>query len=94
MSYNIYPVTENKLKYDGYRVKVNGIDVELNTARVSAVPFNRRWPGHQRSIDQTELIHFLSLETDEPLSFEIKPKEKFENVVIRPITLGIKPEIT
>ena len=61
MSYRVYPVTETELKHTGYRIKINGQDVETNTARVSAIPFNRRWPGHQRSEDQTELINFISL---------------------------------
>lgn len=94
MSLNIYPVTETDLNYNGYEIKINGTKVISNTARVSAMPFNRRWPGHQRSIDQTELINFLSLETDEALTFEIKPKTPFENVVIRPFSLGIEPKIT
>ncbi len=93
MSYKIYPITPTHLSHDGYQIKINGVSVSANTARVSAFPFNRRWPGHQRSLDQTELINFLSLETDEPLTFEITPKMPFENVVIRPTTLGITPEV-
>lgn len=94
MSWKNYPVTKTELNHDGYEVKVNGENVSLDAARVSSYPFNRRWPGHQRSIDQTHLVNFLSLEADEPLKFEIKPKEKFEKVNIRPISLGIEPEIT
>lgn len=92
--FKVYPVTETELKYDGYRIKINGEEVTPNVARVSAVPFNRRWPGHQRDVSQSELINFLSLETDEPLHFEITPKEGFERVVVRPESLGIQPEIT
>jgi len=94
MSINIYPVTQTKDHIENYKVKVNGQQVTLDTARVSAFPFNRRWPGHQRSIDQTELINFLSLETDDELTFDIKPKEAFEKVIIRPLSLKINPEIT
>lgn len=94
MSYKVYPVTETELSHDAYTVKINGKEAELNTARVSAFPFNRRWPGKQRSADQSELVNFISLETDEELSFEIVPKEPFENVEIRPRELGIVPEIT
>jgi len=78
---------------DDYRVCVNGKEVEANTARVSAMPFNRRWPGHQRQLDQSEIIQFLSLATDEPLSFEITPREPFESVKIRPASLGIVPTV-
>ena len=94
MSYKIYDVTKTQINCDNYEVKINGQKVRLNTARVSAYPFNRRWPGHQRDIKQTELINFLSLETDEVLEFEIQPKEKFDNAIIRPVSLGIIPEIT
>ena len=94
MGFKVYPVTPTELCHDGYEIKINGKSVPQNTARVSRIPFNRRWPGHQRSKDQTELINFLSLETDEPLHFEIKPKKPFEKVVIRPVTLGITPEVT
>lgn len=94
MSYKIYPMTKTEHSHNGYEIKINGKEVTPDTARVSAVSFNRRWPGHQRSIDQTELINFLSLETEEALKFEIKPQKPFEEVVIRPVTLGIKPQVT
>lgn len=94
MSYKVYETTETELNYDGYKIKINGVDVKPNTARVSAVPFNRRWPGHQRGLEQTELINFLSLETNQELSFEITPKEKFEKVIVRPLSLNINPQIT
>ena len=93
MSYRIYPIIPTEMTSDDYRVKINGKEVSLDTARVSAVPFNRRWPGHQRQIEQSEIVQFLSLSTDEPLTFEITPKEPFKEVKIRPKSLGIVPEI-
>ena len=80
MAFNIYPVIKTENQCEDYKVKINGKQVELNTARVSAVPFNRRWPGHQRGPEQTELINFLSCASDEPLTFEITPKNPFENI--------------
>jgi len=77
-----------------YKVKVNGKEVKTEQARVSAMPFNRRWPGHQRTLDQTEIIDFLLIDIDEPLDFEITAPDGFENVVIRPKSLGITPEIS
>ena len=64
MRTHIYSVTETDLKNNTYDVKINGTTVKTNAARVSAYPFNRRWPGHQRQIEQTEIISFLSFETD------------------------------
>ena len=93
MSYHVYPVLPWEDTCEDYQVKINGVPVELNTARVSNQPFNRRWPGHQRQKSQTELINFLSMEMDEPVTFEITPKEPFETVIIRPLSLGIQPEI-
>ena len=93
MSYRVYPVTQTELQCQDYTVAVNGNQVDLNSARVSAVPFNRRWPGYQRDISQTELVNFLSLETNEPLTIEVTPTVPFdpEKVVVRPRALGIKP---
>ena len=93
MSFKLYPVTKTEISTKDYEVKINGEVVELDTARVSSRPFNRRWPGHQRELDQTELINFLSLSSDEPLNFEVKPKKPFEKVIIRPLSLGIVPDI-
>ena len=94
MSYRIYPVSPSAVSCEGFTVKINGHPVPLDAARVSAFPYNRRWPGHQRSLDQTECVNFLSLETDEPLRFEITPKEPSDRIVVRPRSLGIIPEIT
>ena len=93
MSLNIYPLTEIEYSCKNYNIKINGIDATPDTARVSAKPYNRRWPGHQRTLDQTELVNFISLSADEPLDFEITPAEKFEKVEIRPASLGIIPEV-
>ena len=94
MSYKVYPVVDTKPFCNDYRVCINGEEVKTNTARVSAIPFNRRWPGHQRQIEQSEPIQFLSLSTDEPLVFEITPREPFKEVKIRPRSLGITPRVT
>ena len=85
--YKIYPVIKTENQCEDYKVKINGKEVELNTARVSAIPFNRRLPGHQRGLEQTELINFLSCAADEPIDFEITPKNPFEKIDIRPITV-------
>ena len=93
MSYKVYPVIDTDPFCDDYLVKVNGKEVKTNTARVSAIPFNRRWPGHQRQIEQSEAVQFLSLSTDEPLTFEITPKDPFEEVKIRPKSLGDRKSV-
>ena len=69
MAIHIYPVTKTDIDCKDYTVKLNGHALPLNTARVSAYPFNRRWPGHQRQIEQTELVNFLSFAMDKPVTF-------------------------
>ena len=95
MSYRVYPVIDTAPICQDYAVRINGTVAPTNTARVSAVPFNRRWPGHQRTIDQTEAIQFLSLTTDEPLEFEITVQNDFDPdaLKIRPRSLQIKPTV-
>lgn len=57
MSLRIYNVNDSDEKYTAYRVFVNKKEVRLDCARASAFPINRRWPGHQRQLEQTELIN-------------------------------------
>ena len=95
MSATLYPVSTTGLSCADYTVTVDGVAAPLNTARESAVPFNRRWPGYQRAIDQTGLHNFLSLEVDGPTEFAVTPTAPFDpdKVVIRPRSLGITPKI-
>ena len=93
MAMKIYPQTITEPSRLDYTVKVNGVEVPLQTARVSIEPHNRRWPGHQRQIEQTDLINFANLAVDEAVEFEITPNKPFEKVVIRPLALGIEPEV-
>lgn len=80
----VYPVTKTAPLCDDYEVFVNGVRAELNTARVSAYPINRRWPGHQRQIEQTEPVCFLSFACDEAVELIIKPKDPFYTADVRP----------
>ena len=79
---------------DNYEISVNGTEVNAVRVRVSAMPFNRLWPGKQRSIDQTEYASYLSLSTDEQtLEFTIKPAVTFEKAVIRPLSSGVIAQV-
>ena len=84
----IYPVIRTQDECDDYEVYVNGEKAQLNTARVSAYPFNRRWPGHQRQLEQTEVISFLSMQSDEEAEIKIVPKIPSYSMRIRPRSLN------
>ena len=94
MSVRIYPVTETECRSVNYEVSIDGRKVDVDTARVSLYPFNRRWPGHQRGIEQTELVNFVSFACEGETVLEIAPKEKFDDFVIRPRSLNFRSERT
>ena len=45
-----------------FEIAFDGKPLTAVEARISAVPFNRVWPGHQRDIGQTRLSHFVSFD--------------------------------
>ena len=87
MSVKIYPAAPEKESCADYRVLVNGREVPLQTARVSAYPFNRRWPGHQRQIEQTELCNFVAFAMSGETEITVIPLHPFSAVHIRPRSL-------
>ena len=79
---------------DNYHIVVNGNKLNAVKTRVSAMPFNRYWPGKQRSLDQTEFAYYLSLSTDEKiLEFTLTPEHAYKEVVVRPLSSGIVAQI-
>ena len=84
--------TGEKISED-FEIKLNGLEAKAYVARVSAMPFNTAWPGHQRFLDQTEEAPVLSFVMDEPVDVELVSARDFEDLVIRPLSKGIVPEI-
>ena len=89
----IYPFTLGEAQSAAWDVRVDGARCPLHLARVSAYPINRRWPGHQRSPEETELCAFALFETDGPASVEIRPARPVKEVVVRPLSRGVAPEL-
>lgn len=87
-------VPEGEPVYEGIDVSVDGVPVDCYTARVSAMPFNRVWPGSQRPTEQTEPAPFLSLELKKGADFCVNIFETPEDAVIRPLSKGVKPIIS
>ena len=90
MSYNVYAFPDGEKYGSGFLVKLDGKQIDLHTARVSKYPFNRRWPGHQRDISQSEEICFASFSMNGSVEVSVKPDFDFEKVVIRPISKKIE----
>jgi len=77
---------------DDFEISLNGISAKAYSARVSAMPFNRGWPGKQRPLWQTEEASFLTFAMDEPVNVELKALTEFNEVIVRPLSKKIKPE--
>ena len=55
-----------------FAMRWEGRTVELCAARVSAVPFNRVWPGKQRSKEQTRIAWFANFDVASPGILEVE----------------------
>ena len=90
MSSRVYKAPDDELLWSKAAIYVDGVITNLYPARVSAVPFNRFWPGHQRSLDQTEIAAFTSFEMDTPVQVRIDYEQPIQEIVIRPLSAKIK----
>jgi hypothetical protein len=89
----VWPAPSQEALYDGFTVRVNGQTVPCYACRVSAMPFNQVWPGYQRPVDQTEHAGFAPWGMSGPVKVEVASKRPFRNVMIRPISRGIRPAV-
>lgn len=76
-----------------FEVTVNGLPCEVRECRVSAMPFNRPWPGKQRPYAQSESAGFLVFSADEAVEIRVRRKKKFEKALIRPLSRQVKAEV-
>ena len=77
-----------------YKVYVNGEEVPVYTCRISKYPFNTWWPGHQRPINQTDLVSYVNLVADEEVKIEVEPltKTAYERIMVKPYSKGVETE--
>lgn len=93
MSFIIYSIPASETLSNLYEFSINGQAVPLHEAFVSAVPFNRRWPGHQRSFEQAEPVAYSSFAIDEPVKIIVKPLRAFAEAIVRPLSKGIVSKV-
>ncbi len=89
----IHPLPAGEAESLLHRVTVEGAPAPCHAARVSAIPFNVVWPGHQRPKDQTEPASFVSFETDGPARLAVTLERDFREAVVRPLRHGIRPAV-
>ena len=89
----IHNAPSGEAKYCGYDVRINGVTALPSLCRVSAVPYNTEWPGHQRPLDQTEETGFLSFECDGEVNISITYSTPPSEITVRPLSRGVKAKI-
>ena len=87
----VFPVGQQI--FEGCSVTVNQRKAKPYLARVSAMPFNRSWPGHQRSEEQTELVGFVSFEADEAVSMTVTWQAPPREVLVRPLSRDVRVKL-
>ena len=85
----VYPVPEGERIYPDYAVKVDGEKVPVSEVRCSAMPFNRRWPGHQRQVEQTELCGMARFAFSGKATVTVTAAKDFRTVKIRPLARNV-----
>ena len=75
---------------EDYQVWVNDEPCQVRACRVSAMPFNRTWPGRQRPLEQTEIASFVSFSADEEVVLRVKCRRAFRQALVRPLSRGIE----
>lgn len=91
--FTLYPHPDGEAVSTLHSVTVNGVSAPCMQARVSAMPYNRVWPGFQRGLEQTELASFLNLASDGPIELCVRWPSDVGSVVVRPLRHGIRAEV-
>lgn len=74
-----------------YEVRLDDQPLALQAARISAVPYNRIWPGRQRPLDQTRMANFVSFDLRNTTTLTVRPTKKTSAHVL-PLSLA-RPEV-
>ena len=75
--------------YPNARLWVEGEECPVRDCRVSAVPFNRLWPGYQRDRSQSEAAGYSVFCADGPVTLRVQSEEVISSAVVRPLSKGV-----
>jgi len=87
----IYQAPESEIPSTDFKVQVDGKNVFVYQARVSAKPVDQVFTGYQRPEDQTEIASFAYFDISGQHSIEVKSNTAIKSVEIRPKYYGITP---
>jgi hypothetical protein len=88
----IYPLPQGE-KAAPIAITANDQPLPVSLCYVSAYPYNRRWPGHQRTPDQREEAYFARLSAGGPVTFRYTPTRPFSQCIVRPLSAGVTPTV-
>ncbi len=91
-SVRIYPLPQGEAAAD-VLITAGGRPLPVSKCYVSAYPYNRRWPGHQRTTDQREVAYFARLAGEGPITFRYTPNRAFSVCTVRPLSARVVPTV-
>jgi len=91
---DIAKIHPDQKRFEACTLKVDGKALEIYECQLSKFPINQWWPGYQRDVDQIEPAGFAYWDTDGATNVEITVKKPVDKVVVRPLSYGIKPQIS
>lgn len=77
-----------------YKVYVNGQEVKVSEATVSALPVNKNFVNDyiQRPLSQTETAYYVTVDMDDEILMEIEVNEAFDTFETRPLAYDLQAE--
>lgn len=88
----IYPLPQGETAAP-ISITADGVPLPVSLCYVSAYPYNRRWPGHQRTPDQREEAYFARLSGEGPITFRYTPTRAFSVCTVRPLSAKVSPVV-
>ena len=77
---------------DDFKVFIGDREVPVYTCRISAYPLNRVWTGFQRPGNQTEVVSFVNIVSDEPVPLTITTTVPHKRLLLKPYSREIRPQ--
>lgn len=90
LSATVIPAFVDDGEKTDYGVSVDGRKIKCHKCRVSKMPFNTVWPGHQRPVEQTEVSSFISFVMDSPVDISVKLPRRPADISIRPLNKNVE----